>query len=77
MSKSTVQYAISPSRQEEKTSTGPPMHVGYDVFSLEGHNAEQSQVFLWLKYMGWSRTLAGAADIIARHQHQGEGSLHV
>jgi hypothetical protein len=40
--------------------------AGYDVMEIQGHDAEGATVFLWLKLVGWSRTLEGVRSLLAR-----------
>jgi hypothetical protein len=64
-----IKYAVMPSRTrfDRKPSyfgRGEKVFAGYDVFEIAGHNAEGAQVFLWLKPVGWSRTLEGVQDVM-------------
>jgi hypothetical protein len=42
--------------------------VGYDVLAIQGHDAQGADVFLWLKPVGWSRTMEGVRSMIARKE---------
>jgi hypothetical protein len=58
----TIRYAVVPShtrfdRAPTILGEGTKVFVGYDVFEITGHNAEGENVFLWLKSVGWGRTL--------------------
>jgi hypothetical protein len=61
----TIRYAVVPShtrfdRAPTILGEGAKVYVGYDVFEIVGHNAAGADVFLWLKPVGWGRTLEEA-----------------
>jgi hypothetical protein len=51
-----------------RASQGESGAVGYDVMAIQGHDAQGAAVFLWLKPVGWSRTLEGVHAMIARQE---------